>query len=233
MAAPTRRSARSLLGVVVDGGGAERGAGLGGHRGVVLAGDDVGVGDDQPRPHRPARALDPEPAGGAEHTHHRAARPQHVGVGGDRRVRSGHLGRRTGYRGSRIDPVERVQHRPRGRKHVVEAAQDHRALDVSAEAGGARRVQGDGAEHPDEAERDRGDQRRPTCPVRKVQRLPADHPSPQPQRKALQGYRHNRPDQQRPQRGEQRRVRGIRDPAAAPAAQSGYRGMPLRQTPPG
>ena len=152
-----------VFGVVVDRGRVERGASLRGHRGVVLAGDDVGVGDDQPRAGDPARALDAEAAGGAEHANHRAAGADHVGVGGDRRVGRRHRRRRPDDRRRRIDPVERMQDRPRGRQHFVEAAQDHRALHIGPQLRRPRRVQGDGAEDPDQP---RAPPRRPAPPHR-------------------------------------------------------------------
>ena len=77
------QDARSLLGVVVDRRRVEGGAVPGRDRGVVLAGDDVGVGDDQAGRGDPARALDPEPAGRAQHADHRAAGRLHVGIAGD------------------------------------------------------------------------------------------------------------------------------------------------------
>ena len=67
--------------------------------------------------------------------------------GADRRARAGDRGRR-------VDPVERVEDRPRRRQQLVEAAQDQRALDVLAQLCGARSVQRDGAEDPGQPEGD-------------------------------------------------------------------------------
>ena len=83
-------------------------------RGVVLAGDDVGIGDDQARRRDPARSLDPEAAGGAEHADDRAARPAHVGIGGDRRVRAAPPGSPDRRSRGRVDAVERVEIGPEG-----------------------------------------------------------------------------------------------------------------------
>ena len=87
--------------------------------------------------------------------------PQHVGVGGDRRRRAA----ATGAAGPVIDGAgstrsSALRTGPERRQHVVEAAQDHRALHVGAQARRPRRVQGDRAEDPGQAERHRGDQRR-------------------------------------------------------------------------
>ena len=88
---------------------------------------------------RPARALDAEAAGGAEHPHDRAA-----GAAARRgRSRSPGRARRPAAVGPTIDGAgstrsSALQDRPRGRQHVVEAAQDQRALDVAAQPRGLR-----------------------------------------------------------------------------------------------
>ena len=135
---------------------------------------------------------------------------------------AGHRRRRADYRRRRVDPVERVQDRPRRRQDLVEAAQDQRLLDVGAQARGSRRVQGDRAEDPGEPQRDRGDQRRTAGAVGQVQDGPADHLRPQAQRKALDRDCHQRPGDQRPKRGAERRVGGLgalgQEQRAEPAA---------------
>ena len=79
-------------------------------------------------------------------------------------------------------------------------------LDVGPQPVGAGRVQGDGAEDPGEAERDRGDQRRTTGPVGQVQGRAPDHLRPQPQGEALDRDGDEGPGQQRPERCAERRV---------------------------
>ena len=97
--------------------------------------------------------------------------------------------------------------------------------------GGARSVQGDGAEHPDGSEGDAGDERGAAGAVGEVQAMAAaDHLRPQSQRHALQGDRDQRPDDQRPQRREQRRVRRMgpvtQHQRRQPAADEGPEGEP-------
>ena len=200
-----------VFGVVADGRRAQRGAIGSGDRGVVLTCDDVGVGDDQAGTGHPARALDPEPAGRAEHPHDRIAGIDHLRVFDNRGIGRGHRRRRSDDRGSRIDPVQRVEDRPRGRQHLVEAAQDQRALHVGAQLGGAGRVQRNRPEHPGQPQRHRGDQSRSARPVGEVQEaLAANQPSSQVEREALQGHRHQGTRHQRPQGRAQRRVGRLR-----------------------
>ena len=134
--------------VVVDRDRVQRGAVDRRHSGVVLAGHDMGIGDDKVRRRRPAGSLDAEAAGRAEHPYHRATGAQDVWIVGARGIGwcDGH--RRSGERGSRIDTTEGVEHRPRRGKQLVEAAQDRRALHVGPQLTGSRCVQGDRAEHP-------------------------------------------------------------------------------------
>ena len=93
----------------------------------------------------------------------------HVRVVGDRRVGGRDRGRRPEDRGRRVDPVERVEDRARGRHQLVEAAQDQRALHVwradcrcPARAGRRRR-------RPRPARAPRGDERRAAGAVGQVQ----------------------------------------------------------------
>ena len=164
---------------------------------------------------RPGRTAQPEPSTPSPQAvpstrTTAAAGAQHLGVGGDRRVGTGDRGGGAAHRRRRVDPVERVQDRAGGRQHLVEAAQDQRLLDVGAQAGGSRRVQGDGAEDPGEAERDRRDQGGAAGAVGQVQGRPADQPRPQAQREALDRDRDQRSGQQGPQSGAERRVRRLR-----------------------
>ncbi len=135
----------------------------------------------------------------------------HVRVADDLRIGRADRGGRADDRGRRVDPVERVQDRARGRQHVVEAAQDQRALHVGPQLRGPRRVQRDGAEDPDEAQRHRGDQRGAAGAVGQVQHAAVpDQSRAQPQRQALQGHRHQRPRHQRAERRAQRRIGRLR-----------------------
>ena len=196
-----------VRGVVVHRGRPQGRAAGRGHAGVVLAGDHVGVGDDESGPGHPARALDAQPAGSAKHAHDRVFSPRHVGVGRDRRVRLRHRRGRPDDRRRRIDAVERVQDRARGRQHFVEAAQDQRALHVGTQAGGPRRVQDNRPEDPDQPQRDRGDQGRAAGAVGEVQHPPApDQPRAQPQGEALQGDRDEGSGDKGAKRGAERRV---------------------------
>ena len=193
---------------------------LGGDRGVVGAGDHVGVGDDDPGRDRPARALDPEPAGGAEHPHDRVAGPQHVGVGGDRASgrRPAPPARCTDGAGSTRSSAFRTG--PDGGSTSLRLRRITDSWTSARSCAVPGRVQGDGAEDPGEAERDRGDQRRAAGPVGQVQDRAADHLRPQPQREALDRDRDQRPGQQRPERGAERRVGRLASPWRAPAAPS-------------
>ena len=117
------------------------------HGRVLLAGDDVGVGDDDAGRGDPAGALDRQAAGGAEHAHD-AARGA---LARRRRGRSRGSGAATsargpGDRGQRVEPRERVQDRARRRQHLVQLAQDRRALDVGAQLALAGCLRGDGRE---------------------------------------------------------------------------------------
>ena len=122
------------------------------HRGVVLPGHHVRVGDHHAVGRHPARALHAQPARGAEHAHDAAPRGAHLGVAGDRRVgrRDARVG--AGDRGERVEPGQRLQQRPRRRQHLVQAGQHRRALDRLAQAGRARGVQRHGARDPHQAQ---------------------------------------------------------------------------------
>ncbi len=118
--------------------------------------------------------------------------------------------RRPDHRGRRVDPVERVEDRARGRQHFVEAAQDHRVLDVGAQPRGRRaraaRPRRRPRRGPSATEAIRA---APPAPSARCSDRPADHLRPQPQREALDRDRRQRPDQQRPQRRAERRVGGL------------------------
>ena len=114
------------------------GAALDADRGVVLAGDDVSVGDHEARAGDPARALDPEAAGGAEHAHGRAARRPDLRVVDDAVVRRGDVGIGAADRRRRVDPAKHVEQRARRRQRVVERPEDRRALHRLAQVARAR-----------------------------------------------------------------------------------------------
>ena len=118
---------------------------------------------------RPGRAAQPEPstpspqAVPSTRTTEPPA-PTTSGSVGDRRRRA----RATGAAGPMIEGAGSTRSSAfrtgaRGRQHFVEAAQDHRALDVGAQPRGPRRVQGDGAEDPGQ---------RPAPPRRSAPRRP-------------------------------------------------------------
>ena len=98
------------------------------------------VGDHLVRARHPARALDRQAAGGAEHAHDAARGRAHARGPADLGQRRRHVGRGAGQLRQRIEARERVQDRPRGRQQLVELAQDDRALDVRAQLPAARRL---------------------------------------------------------------------------------------------
>ena len=68
---------------------------------------------------------------------------------------------------ARVDPAQHVEQRPGGRQHVVERAEDRRALHRLAQVARlvAARVQRDRAEAPGEQQGQRGEQERAADPV--------------------------------------------------------------------
>ena len=125
-------------------------------RGVALAGDHVRVGEHLFGPRHPPRALDRQPAGGAQHAHHAARGRQHRGVVGDLGRGRGERRQWAGQRGDRVQARERVEDRARGRQQRVELAEDLRALDVGAQLRGGRDLGGHGGDDPHHPETDRG-----------------------------------------------------------------------------
>src|SRR4029079_5062732 len=87
-------------------------------RRVALAGDYVGVRDDQAVGRHPAAALDAEPAGGAEDLHDAAPGRVHLRVAGDARVRRPDVRGRAFDLRERVEAGERAQDRTRGRQVV-------------------------------------------------------------------------------------------------------------------
>ena len=112
------------------------------NRRVVLAGDDVGVGDDDPVARHPSGALHAEAARGPEHAHHALRRRLHLRIARDLRVRRPHARRRAADLRQRVEPRERVQDRARRGQRRVQPLEDLRLLDV---ARGARALRGSGA----------------------------------------------------------------------------------------
>ena len=85
---------------------------LGQHARVVLAGDDVGVGDHDAGLGHPARALDADAARRAEDLDHARACGAHLAVGGDPRLRRRHARRRAVDPRERVERAQRVEQRP-------------------------------------------------------------------------------------------------------------------------
>jgi len=175
---------------------------------VVLAGDDVRVGDDQPVPGRPAGALDAEAAGGADDAHHAGGRRLHPGPAGDPLRRRGHVGAGAVDGGERVEARERVEHRPGRRQHRIEPREDLRALDVASQRPGAGRVQQDGADQPRDPQRDGGAQDRPHQPVERSQARRHDRAADE-EPGALEQAGEQRPAEQRADQAHQRRVRRL------------------------
>ena len=183
----------------------------------LLAGDDVGVGDDQVRPAPPS----PSPRSRARRRCRARAPPNDSPAARRGRRRSPGSGgptarRLAGDRGRRIDPVERVQHRPRGRQHFVEAAQDHRALDVGAQAAPSPARAGRRRRRPRRGRaRPRRSAQRPPLRRRGAGAFLPDHPRPQPQGEALQGHRRPPPRPAAPRARRTAARRATRLPGAA------------------
>ena len=141
------------------------------HRRVLLPGDDVGVGDDQPALCDPARALDRRgrrPCRGRGRRCRRPRRPpgrRPASGRAGRRARTGPLSRRPG-----VDPVERVEHEARRRQQVVEASEDRGVLHLGAQL---RRVRARGGRRRRTSRRGRARGRRRAEPRRRRRsRLP-------------------------------------------------------------
>ena len=128
------------------------------HARVLLPGDDVRVGDDEPVAGDPARALDAEPAGGAEDLHDAVARRVHLRVARDPRGRRRHVRLRPVDARERVERAQRVQQRPGRRQDRVELAQDRRALDLAPDV--RVRRQRERAEHPGDPKPHAGGQHR-------------------------------------------------------------------------
>ena len=117
------------------------------HDRVVLAGDDVRVGHDDARARHPARALDAEPAGGAEDLHDaRPTPPARPGRAAIAPVGGGDVGARARRSRERVEARQRVEDRPGRRQQRVEALEHDRALDVVAQLARARRLERDRAQ---------------------------------------------------------------------------------------
>ena len=186
---------------------------------------------------RPGAATQPEPSTPSPQavprtrTTERPAR-QTSGSVAIPRVGRRDRGGRADDRGRRVDAVEGVEHRARGRQQLVEAAQDQRALDVAAQVGGAGSVQGDGAEDPDDA---RGRRRRPARRRRRRRRGAGaggrGSPSPRsPSAMLSRVDRDQRPDDQRARAPRAAARRATRAPCAAPAAPACCRRRPRART---
>ena len=108
------------------------------HARVALAGDDVRVRDDEPVARDPARALDAEPAGGAEHLDHARGRLLHLRVARDPGARRRDARLRPVDARERVERPQRVQQRPGRRQDRVEPLQDRGALDLHRASGSRR-----------------------------------------------------------------------------------------------
>ena len=223
-----------VAGVVVDRGRVELGAALDAHRRVVLARDHVGVGDHQPGRRHPARALDPEPAGGAEHAHGRGAGCPHLagrrrvggraggtsasgprtgGVGSTRRstFSSGPEGGRTSLRTPRIADFCTASRRSRMRSPVACRATAPNPQQTSS----ARAASSSAPPRPSRARSGgAGGRAGAACRV-------------SPSRATAR----NAPDQHPGDRRDQRRVLATRRRRGAAPGRSGRRGPPRRRSP--
>ena len=121
------------------------------HRRVVLSGDDVCGGDDEPRCREPAAALDAEAAGTADDPDDGRLGADDRGAARDRRARRHRGRRRPDDRRERVDAGEQPEQAVR-RDLLVEAADDFRALDFVTEAGLAGDEQRGRTHHPDECD---------------------------------------------------------------------------------
>ena len=122
------------------------------------------------------------------------------------------VGRGPGDRGQRVQARERVQDRAGRRQHLVELAQDRRALDVRAQAGSARRLGGDGGGDPDDAEAERRAEQRSERAVEQPQCRASIRRATQPQADTLEAAREDRAGEQgadQPERGRIRRGRAL------------------------
>ena len=143
----------------------------------MLAGDDVGVGDDDAGAKHPARALDVEAAGGALDANDAAAVAPGGGAAEHARIgrRQGPVGDRGEHR-ERVEPRQRVQHLVGG-DMPQQRRQHGRALDVAAQAecGLGER---DDRDQPGHGEPERGAGDQPAGRVREPQRA-VQKPAPQ------------------------------------------------------
>ena len=205
----TASRARSLRRVVVDGGRLELGPALDAHRRVVLAGDHVRVGDHQAGRRDPARALDPEPAGGPEHAHGRAAGRPHLGVVGGGRVGRRHVGVRPPHRRRRVDAPEHVEQGPEGGRTSLRAPRiadcctaSRRSRDRSPVACRAT------APNPQQtSSASAASSTAPPSAVERAQRGCRSGAPAQPPGEPVEGDREERSDQHPGDRRDQRRVR--------------------------
>ena len=170
-------------------------------RGVLLAGDHVGICDHDVGCGHPARALDGEAAGAADHPHDAVRRRRHAWFVGDAGRGGADVRRGPRDRGQRVQPRERVQDRAGGRQQHIQLAQDRRVLDISAQPSPARRLRGDGGEDPHDAQSQHASEGRPEHAVEQPD--PRHHEcSPQPQPNSLQAACENEARKERPEQAE-------------------------------
>jgi hypothetical protein len=134
---------------------------------VVLSGDDVGGRDDEPGSCNPARSLDADPAGRAEHAHDTVRRALDRGILGDAGIRRLARRSRPCDRWERVDPSERVQQLPR-RDDLVQAAEDERATGALPEPRLAWPEDRDRTDHPDDRQAGEGAEREPADRVERA-----------------------------------------------------------------
>ena len=187
-------------------------------------GDHVGVGDDQAGRAGPARPLDPEAAGGAEHADHRGRRRAHLGVGGDRRVGRADGGRRAGRScGAGSTRLSALRIGPEGGSTSLRL---RRITDRWTSARSSRRRPARAGRPRRRPRRGRARRRR-SAPRRRRRRRgaspAADHPRAQPEREALEPR--PRPAPRPAARRARRRAarRATREPCSRTAGRAGCR----------
>ena len=173
----------------------------------------------------PARALDAQAAGGAEHPHdaaRRGARPR-----GSRAIAARGAGTSAGgpsIRGNGSKRASALRIGPDGGRSVVERAQDRRALDVVAQRRAPGRLQRDRAGEPHQPER----RRRPSAPRRprrRRRRAPGSaQPPAQPEPSPSSTDAEEQPAEQRAERGRTAARRASASPAESTAARRAPRG---------
>ncbi len=150
----------------------------------------------------PARALDAQPAGRAEHLHDAARGRVDLRIADDPRRRRLHAHLRPVDARERVEVLERGQQPAGRRQDRVQALEHVRALDGLAQL--AARAERHRAQHPDDPEPDAGGQRRAQETVERAARGRA-HARPQPVADALEAHRQHRARRERADQAERGR----------------------------